>query len=148
MKKYILILFLILTVIKSNGQTTTPYIEVNTGFSTGIVPFFPGASVLYGATDKYPSGFIMDYEAGIAFPTLVTGKFGIGYDANGTEITGGIRPWPLATYGQVRIDRPNKNSDIVLSIEGMWFSSEFVQRAIFTIGWRFDHKRYKDIRHQ
>jgi superfamily II DNA or RNA helicase len=24
--------------------------------------------------------------------------------------------------------------------------NEFVQRAIFTIGWRFDNKRYKDIR--
>lgn len=146
MKK--LILLLTLLPLFTYSQTTTPYIEVNAGFSTGIVPFFPGASVLYGATDLYPSGFIMDYEAGIAFPSLITGKFGIGYDANGTEITAGVRPWPPSTYGQVRIDRPNKLADIIISVEGTMFPSEFVQRAIFTIGWRFDHKKYKDIRHK
>lgn len=144
MKK--LILLLTLLPLFGYTQTTTKYVEVNIGFSTGIVPFFPGASVLYGATDRYPSGFIMDYEGGIAFPTLVTGKFGLGYDANGTEITAGIRPWPPTTYGQVRIDRPNKNADIILSIESCLFPSEFVQRAVFTIGWRFDNQRYKDIR--
>lgn len=146
MKK--LILLLTLLPLFTYSQTTTPYVEVNAGFSTGIVPFFPGASVLYGATDLYPSGFIMDYEAGIAFPSLITGKFGIGYDANGTEITAGVRPWPPATYGQVRIDRPNKLADIIISVEGTMFPNEFVQRAIFTIGWRFDHKKYKDIRHK
>ena len=143
-----LLLLLTLLPLFTYSQTTTPYVEVNAGFSTGIVPFFPGASVLYGATDIYPSGFIMDYEGGIAFPSLVTGKFGIGYDANGTEITAGIRPWPPATYGQVRIDRPNKVADIIISVEGTMFPNEFVQRAIFTIGWRFDHRKYKDIRHK
>ena len=146
MKK--LLLLLTLLPLFTYSQITTPYVEVNAGFSTGIVPFFPGASVLYGATDIYPSGFIMDYEGGIAFPSLVTGKFGIGYDANGTEITAGIRPWPPATYGQVRIDRPNKVADIIISVEGTMFPNEFVQRAIFTIGWRFDHRKYKDIRHK
>jgi hypothetical protein len=146
MKKLILTLTLLSTVLYTEAQTTTTYVEVNAGFSTGVIPFFPGASVLYGATDRFQSGFIMDYEGGIAFPTLITGKFGIGYDANGTEITAGVRPWPPATYGQVRIDRPNKLADIIISVEGTMFPNEFVQRAIFTIGWRFDNKRYKDIR--
>lgn len=144
-----LILLLALLPLFTYAQSTTTYTEVNIGFSTGIIPMFPGASVLYGATDRYPSGFIMDYEGGIAFPTLVTGKFGMGYDANGTEITAGIRPWPPATYGQVRIDRPNKKADIIISMEGMLFPTElFVQRAILTIGWRFDSMKYKDIKYK
>lgn len=144
--KSVLLIILLSTVIVK-AQTTTPYVEINTGFSTGIIPVFPGASVLYGETTKYNSGFLLDYEVGISFPTLITGKIGVGYDIEGTELSVGVRPWPPATYGQIRLDRPNKKSDIILSIEGMMWSEQlFVQRAIFTVGWRFDNKKYKDIR--
>lgn len=145
-------LFLLLTLVPflSLGQTTTKFVEVNIGISTGIVPFFPGASALYGAEKKYPSGFLMEGEAGIAFPTLLTFKGGVGYDFDGTELSVGIRPWPASTYGQIKLNRPNKKSNIVLTMEGMWFANDlFVQRAIFTIGWRFDNKnRYSDIRNK
>lgn len=146
MKK--LIILLTLLPLLGYSQTTTPYVEVNAGFSTGIIPAFPGASVLYGATSRWESGFIFDYEAGIAFPTLLTGKMGIGGDFNGTEVTVGARPWPPATYAQVRINRPDKQSNLVFSVEGMlWSEYLFAQRAIFTIGWRFDNKKkYKEIR--
>lgn len=145
MKKIILFLFLLPLFV--SGQNTIPYVEVNTGISTGIVPFFPGASVLYGATTKYNSGIILDYEAGIAFPTLITFKGGIGYDFNGTQVSVGIRPWPPTTYGQVEIGRPKKMSDIVLTVEGMLWSENFlVQRGLFTIGWRFKNMKYRDLR--
>lgn len=144
MKK--LILFLTLLPLISFSQTTTKYVEVNTGFSTGIVPFFPGASVLYGATERYKSGFLLDYQAGIAFPTLITFKGGIGYDINGTELSFGIRPWPPTTYGQIKIDRPNKLSDIIISVEGMLFPNNTIQRGLITVGWRFNSMKYKDIR--
>ena len=144
MKKLILLLLLLPLITYS--QTNVKYVEVNTGFSTGIVPFFPGASVLYGVTEKYSSGFLLDYEAGIAFPTLVTFKGGIGYDFNGTELSVGIRPWPPTTYGQVKFERSKKLSDIVITVEGVLFPSEFVQRGILTIGWRFNNLKYKDIK--
>jgi hypothetical protein len=145
MKK--LILLLTLLPILSYGQTTTPYVEVNTGISTGIVPFFPGASVLYGATTKYNSGIILDYEAGIAFPSLITFKGGVGYDFNGTQVSVGIRPWPATTYGQVEISRPKKLSDIVITLESMlWSENFFVQRGLVTVGWRFKNMKYRDIR--
>lgn len=141
-----LICLLFLTNINGQGKTTTPYTELNIGFSSGVVPLFPGASVLYGATTKYKSGFLLDYEAGLAFPSLITAKGGIGFLFNQTELSVGIRPWPASTYGQVRIDRPKKYSDIIISLETMpWANDLFIQRVIFTIGWRFDNKRYKDI---
>ena len=149
MKKIILTTFCLLFLLGAKAQTTTRYFELNMGFSTGIIPFFPGSSALYGATTKYNSGILLDYEAGIAFPTLVTAKGGIGYDIDGTEVSVGVRPWPPATYGQVRLNRPNKFSDIVLSVENMMWSNDFLgQRAMFTIGWRFDNKRYSDIKHK
>lgn len=145
MKKIILI-FIFLPLL-GFAQNTIPYVEVNAGISTGIVPFFPGASVLYGATTKYNSGIILDYEAGIAFPSLITFKGGVGYDFNGTQVSVGIRPWPATTYGQVEISRPKKMSDIVLTVEGMlWSENFFVQRGLITIGWRFKNMKYRDIR--
>lgn len=145
--KHILTLFLLLTLTTTQAQLTTPYVEVNAGFSTGAIPFFPGASVLYGATTKYNSGILFDYQAGIAFPTLITFKGGIGYDINGTEISVGLRPWPPSTYGQVKIDRRRKQSDIILTVENTLFNEElFSQYAIFTIGWRWENKKYRDIK--
>jgi hypothetical protein len=146
MKKLILLLILIPLIGKS--QTTIPYVEANLGFSTGIIPFFPGASALYGATTKYESGFLLDYQAGIAFPTLFTAKGGVGYDINGTELSIGIRPWPTSTYLQVVINRSNKLSNIVISAESMLFSDVFVQRGILTVGWRFNNLKYRDIKHK
>lgn len=147
MKK--LLLLITLLPILANAQTKTKYVEANIGFSTGVVPFFPGASALYGAEKKYPSGFLIDYAAGIAFPTLVTAKGGVGYDFNGTELSLGVRPWPPASYVQVRFDRPTRLSDLTLSAESLMFPDNgFVQGAIFTIGWRFDNKLYKDIKHK
>jgi hypothetical protein len=151
MKKTLsLILFLLCTLSShlSNSQPVKKkYIEVNTGFATGIVPFFPGASVLYGATNYYPSGFLLDYEGGLAFPTALTGKIGFGCLVNKDEITVGIRPFPATYYAQIRIDRPTKNSDIILSVEsGLYYRSLLSQTAIITIGWRWDNKRYSDIR--
>lgn len=145
MKKIILVLLFFPLFIQA--QNTIPYVEVNAGISTGVVPFFPGASVLYGATTKYNSGIILDYEAGIAFPSLITFKGGVGYDFNGTQVSVGIRPWPATTYGQVEISRPKKMSDIVLTVEGMlWSENFFVQRGLITIGWRFKNMKYRDIR--
>lgn len=128
------------------SQSKTKYFEFNTGFSTGEIPFFPGASALYGATQKYESGFLLDYEAGIAFPTLVTFKGGIGYDFSGTEVSVGVRPWPPTSYAQIRLDRPKRLADIVFTAEGSLFPNDLVQMAVFTIGWRFDNSRYKDIK--
>lgn len=146
--KFIIISFLVLMVpFTTKSQTTVSFVEINTGFSTGIVPFFPGASVSYGATTKYNSGIFLDYQAGIAFPSLITFKGGVGYDINGTLLSVGVRPWPPTTYGQVEISRPKKLSDLVLTVEGMWYSQDlFIQRGIFTIGWRFKNMKYRDLK--
>lgn len=140
MKKLILIAFLLLSSLIVNAQTTK-YVEVNTGFSTGTIPFFPGGSIMIGATHKFDSGIILDYEGGVAIPTIITFKGGVGFNINQDILTFGVRPWPGSVYAQYEIMRPGKSSDIVLTAEG---SLGVIQSSIFTIGWRWKNKPYKE----
>lgn len=142
MKKLILISLLLLSSLLVKGQTeTVKYVELNTGFSTGTVPFFPGGSIMVGATHKFDSGIILDYEGGVAIPTIITLKGGVGFNIKKDIITFGIRPWPGSVYAQYEIMRPGKSSDIVLTAEG---SLGVIQSSIFTIGWRWKNKPYKE----
>ena len=142
MKKVILISLLLLSSLLVKGQTeTVKYVELNTGFSTGTVPFFPGGSIMVGATHKFDSGIILDYEGGVAIPTIITLKGGVGFNIKKDIITFGIRPWPGSVYAQYEIMRPGKSSDIVLTAEG---SLGVIQSSIFTIGWRWKNKPYKE----
>jgi hypothetical protein len=139
-KNILISIFFTLCFFNSFAQTTTKYTELNTGVSTGIIPLFPGASYMIGATTKYPSGVILDYEGGIAIPSIVTGKgsVGLSIDEN-LDLSVGIRPWPASTFVQMNIRRPNKSSNIVLTAESMmWSRYLWVQNAIFTIGWRWN----------
>ena len=138
MRVALLILVSILFFNVSKGQVSTTYTEINTGFSTGTVPLFPGVSYMYGGSTKYPSGVILDYEGGFAFPSIITGKVGIGFSIDPyLDASIGIRPWPSSTYVQLNILRPNKCTNLVLTVEGMTGrETSFGQNAIFTIGWR------------
>ena len=138
MKQLILTIALVLFVLTTNAQTRTTYSEINAGISTGAIPIFPGASSLVGATVKYPSGFIVDYQGGIAFPTLLTGKIGAGIQVDhNMDLTIGIRALPSTVYAQLLVSRPNKKSDIVFTAEALTWSA-FGQYYILTVGWRFN----------
>jgi len=138
MKQLILTVLLVLFVFTINAQTRTTYSEINAGISTGVIPIFPGASSLVGATVKYPSGFIVDYQGGIAFPTLLTGKVGAGIPVDhNMDLTLGVRVFPSTIYAQLLVSRPNKKSDLVFTAEALTIS-EFGQYSILTVGWRFN----------
>jgi hypothetical protein len=148
MKTLLLSLVMVLSFSLVNGQTSKNYIEFNTGISTGLIPFFPGGSLLYGKTIIYESGIVLDYEGGVAFPSVVTGKIGLGCTIkNDAELTFGIRPWPATSYIQLELNRDNKRSNLIFSAEKMWGRDLFVQEGILTIGWRFSGNKYSDVRH-
>lgn len=142
MKQLILTALLVLFVFITNAQTRTTYTEFNAGISTGIIPVFPGASSLVGATVKYPSGFIVDYEGGLAFPTLITGKVGVGLPVDhNMDLTIGIRAFPSSIYAQILVSRPNKKSDLVFTAEALtWSNSTLGQYSVLTVGWRFNNE--------
>lgn len=140
MKKVILISLILLSSLCVKGQTTK-YVELNTGFSTGAIPFFPGGSIMVGATHKFDSGIILDYEGGVAVPTIITLKGGIGHNIGKDILTFGVRPWPGSVYAQYELMRPGKSTDLVFTAES---SLGIIQSSIFTIGWRWKNKPYKE----
>ena len=92
MKKTILILFLLPKLLFSQSFNE-PYKELNfgviAGFEGGV---FPGASYLWGETHYYYNNTLLDYQAGFAFPTIVTGKIGFGVGGSNFATIIGVRP--------------------------------------------------------
>jgi hypothetical protein len=126
----------------SKFTTKNSFIEWNFGVafiaSEGIP--FPGTSVLWGKTFIAENNLIFEYEAGFAFPTLVTGKIGIGKKFDNTMVTIGIRPFPFHLYTQASF-AVGENGYWITSIElnplhsgiGLFFES----RAIINFGYRW-----------
>lgn len=142
MKKNILI-FILLPLI-GFSQNSNKYKEFNTGVYVNSLEFevssgfdydfiFPGASFLWGKTKYYNNNFFFDYQLGVAFPSIITGKAGIGIGSKDTPVTfsTGLRPWPLTYYVQLDF-----NSRIIISIEP-FITTGFDGTGIATIGFRF-----------
>ena len=104
MKKVILIFFLIPALSFSQSYNES-YKEFNFGVITNIEGgVFPGASYLWGKTHYY-NNTLLDYQAGFAFPTIVTGKIGFGLGGSNFATIIGFRPWPSTAYLQFSINQ-------------------------------------------
>ena len=141
MKKLILLLLLIPSI--GYCQYSNSYNEINAGVildgisfegSTVIDAdfFFPGASFLWGKTKYYQNNTFLDYQYGLAFPTIITGKigFGIGNSESIISISSGLRPWPPTVYMQL-----NVKETIVFSIEPFTYAGP--SSSIINLGFRF-----------
>ena len=51
----------------------------------------------------------LEYEAGFALPSLVTGKLGIGKKFNNTKVIVGVRPFPFNLYLQSSFTKGKKD---------------------------------------
>ena len=118
------------------SQNTTHYKEFNCGIYSGEnIYVFPGASFLWGRTKYDTNNLVIDYQFGLALPTLVTGKVGVGIGNKNNAGVIGLRPWPPAGYLQYM-----KNERFVLSIEATPIeNSGFLLPfpLIFNIGFRW-----------
>ena len=101
MKKIILILAII--PLLSFSQSKNIYKEFNFGIAVLDGGAFPGASLLIGKTNYYENNTLLDYQAGIAFPTIVTGKIGFGWGDEDFATIIGFRVWPSCPYIQISI---------------------------------------------
>ncbi len=129
MKKIILIL--VITPLLSFAQSKNTYKE----FNFGLALFdgnnaFPGASFLIGKTNYYSNNTLLDYQAGLAFPSILTGKLGFGIGDEDFATIIGFRPWPTSSYLQCSIKKKHN-----LSVEYGFFYDEVV--TIITYGIRF-----------
>ena len=150
MKKLLLVTVLFLFFIHmgsaqeiSKWTSKNSFIEWNFGaafISDDNFPF-PGTSVLWGKTLINENNFILEYEGGFAFPTLVTGKIGIGKKMNNTNLTFGIRPFPFHLYAQATF-KAQENGYWITSLEVNPFGTDsnisFGSSAMLTFGYRWN----------
>ena len=125
----------------STGITKTSFFEWNFGVAfisyDSLIPF-PGASALWGTTFINKENLIFEYEVGFAFPTLVTGKLGIGKKFNNTKVVVGIRPFPFNIYGQSSFF-VDENGYWIVSLEyNPMNPSDSFSRGILNFGYRWN----------
>ena len=101
---------------------------------------FPGTSVLWGKTHVNENDIIFEYQAGFAFPSLITGKIGVGKMFDSTKVIAGIRPFPFNVFLQ---------SSFAARKNGYWIASaelnplnaknniSFESKAIVNVGYRW-----------
>tara|TARA_B000000532_G_C18618049_1_gene298496 strand:- start:52 stop:483 length:432 start_codon:yes stop_codon:yes gene_type:complete len=142
MKHLIILLVLIPTSVFGQKEKQS-FVELNLGVAA-IEGYefknntFPGCSFLFGQT--YLSGnLVTEWQAGLALPTVLTGKvfFGTGNLDHNFGI--GMRPWPLFIGPQAKLGR------LTLSFE-VGFNNELSYDAglIATIGYRWFFKNLEN----
>jgi len=94
------------------------YHGFNAGFaktyeSYGYINFGLGLSFLWGETYIFKKKFILDWEIGLAIPTLATAKAGFGLLKDETSYTIGIRPYPSTCYFQIGFPPKEKGSWLI-----------------------------------
>lgn len=109
-----------------------------------VIEIWPGTSFLWGKTIINENNFILEYSAGFAFPSILTGKVGIGKNFNDTKVTFGVRPFPSTLYLQSSFTNGEKGYWIV-SLEANPFDSDFDlsfgSKALLTFGYRWHKKK-------
>ena len=144
MKKLIIILFLSPVFFKAQKQA---YLESNWGicFNDEEIPVFPGTSFLIGKTMDFNNGFI-DMQIGLAAPSYVTAKIGIGRyfnDEKKSNISFGVRPWPLHGYAQLGFDTKEGKSVLLTFEGGTGEGFSFFSNGLVTVGFRWDRFKNK-----
>ena len=135
MKKYILIILIFPAFIF--GQTTEKKsLEWNFGVAS-VVEYdfsdivFPGLSVLYVKTTSYSGGLVKEAQIGLAAPSIITAKLGVGAGSLDKNILFTVRPWPFFIGPQLKLHNFTASFEIGLNNGVSGFSG-----IIATIGYR------------
>ena len=148
--KAIILSILIFIGIECEAQEQFTSLEWNAGVSYVDDGFyFPGCSYLIGTTYITKSNLVLDAQIGLALPTLVTGKVGVGFKAKNVIITAGIRPYPSHAYIQLQRLSNNKHHSFTFSFEESadsmtgngnynWQGRSFYSIRLATVGYRWN----------
>ena len=96
------------------------YFELNAGVARidSYWDYGPGVSALIGKRFEFDeSNFLVDMQIGLAFPSILTAKIGVGGYLDKEKkvaIIAGVRPWPLHLYAQVNLKE---------GVKGQWIFS-------------------------
>jgi hypothetical protein len=108
---------------------------------------FPGTSLLLGKTWVNENNYVFEFEAGLALPSIVTGKIGVGKKINNSIVVMGVRPYPFHLFLQ---------SSIASGEKGYWITSmelnplqtgaqsmSLYSKAILNFGYRWNLSKKK-----
>ena len=133
-----LIIILIFPTIVLGQKEKQRYTEYNMGVASVDDYDFsftiPGLSFLFGETYSN-NGLVTGWQAGLAFPTVATGKLFVGGGDLDKNIGIGIRPWPLFIGPQAKIGRLSFSFEVGTNSE-----ASFDAGLIATIGYRWKIK--------
>lgn len=124
------------------GQTNKKgFTELNMGIATidgyKFYDAFPGASLLIGKTFS-KNGLVSEYQVGIAFPTVCTGKVAVGYGDLSRNIMIACRPYPLTFGPQIKLGKLTSSFEV-----GFNNTFSFDAGFIATVGYRWQFKNKK-----
>jgi|LauGreDrversion4_2_1035121.scaffolds.fasta_scaffold99664_4 hypothetical protein len=147
MKSFLILLFAIsYSLPKFSAQTNEKrsYLELNAGVARIFYDgYFPGFSFLIGQQKMLSSNTFLEYQAGLALPTIVTGKIGLGYQNKFIGVSGGFRVFPSMFYGQIHFR--TKKGQLNISAEQTPFNLDnwdlgpsFGANNVFSLGYQWN----------
>jgi hypothetical protein len=125
------------------GQSKQQFLEVNVGIA-GLYDYdfseaFPGMSVLYGQTKQISDICVGEWQAGLALPSIVTAKIGLGFGSVTHNAMISVRPWPLTIGPQVRLGRISTSFEFGTTEDDISVGAGLIA----TFGYRFIIKNKK-----
>jgi hypothetical protein len=131
------------TAVRAQRPATRSYLELNFGAAVGDYGdggfVFPGLSFLIGQQAFLSPTVFVEYQAGLALPTLGTGKLGLGVQSSttGSGLSAGVRVFPNTLY--LQFYKPTRRGQWNLSLEHAPFfqnrpERSFYSSQLFTVG--------------
>jgi hypothetical protein len=133
---------------KSNNRS---YLEVNSGiavfeefsyFGPTNGRFFPGISFLIGNQSFIFQNIFFESQIGLALPSIVTAKIGLGFINKGIGASIGMRLYPTMAYAQIHL--PTSNGQFNISAEVSPFTNSSLEsyslgaRNLFNVGYQWN----------
>ncbi|MCX6197042.1 MAG: hypothetical protein NTY55_10405 [Flavobacteriia bacterium] len=153
MRSVFLILFLVFYsnsfTQKSNNRS---YLELNSGIAvfeefSSFGPsggFFPGISFLIGNQSFIFQNIFFESQIGLALPSIVTAKIGLGFINKGIGASIGMRLYPTMGYAQIHLPTSNGQFNISAEVSPGVFIDQFDNfyslgaRNIFALGYQWN----------
>jgi len=125
------------------GQSKQQFLEVNVGIA-GLYDYdfseaFPGMSVLYGQTKQISDICVGEWQAGLALPSIVTAKIGLGLGSVTNNVMISVRPWPLTIGPQIRMGGLSASFEVGTTEDDISIGAGLIA----TVGYRFIIKNKK-----
>ena len=125
--KFSLFIISFISINSVHAQSTQSFKELNAGIMTSWI-VAPGASFLWGKT-YHNNKRIFEWQAGVAFPTLVTGKLTLAHGKFDKYSGISLRVRPPTIGPQFKINRLTLSAEVGPDlVDSVW--------GIFTVGFR------------